>query len=86
MPFIGRKNGILTARQQLHNDAHRWYSTRIEHLFGPWPLLWTMGPCLAFVVHSGLFAGFLYGREAQRAHSATIWVYGRSRNPYFVVL
>ena len=25
VPFIGRKNGTLTARQQCYNDMHRWY-------------------------------------------------------------
>ena len=34
MPFIGRKNGTLTARQQSYNDVDGWYSARIEHLFG----------------------------------------------------
>ena len=33
VPFIGRKNGSLTARQQCYNDVHRWYRARIEQLF-----------------------------------------------------
>ena len=32
VPFIGRKNGTLTARQQSYNDVHRWYRARIEQL------------------------------------------------------
>ena len=33
VPFIGRKNGTLTARQQCYNDVHGWYRARIEQLF-----------------------------------------------------
>ena len=33
VPFIGRKNGTLTARQQCCNDVHGWYRARIEQLF-----------------------------------------------------
>ena len=40
MPFIGRKNGTLTARQQSYNDVHGWYRARIEQLFA-W--LWHWG-------------------------------------------
>ena len=40
MPFIGRKNGTLTARQQSYNDAHGWYRARIEQLFAQ---LWHWG-------------------------------------------
>ena len=32
VPFIGRKNGPLTARQQCYNDVHGWYRARIEQL------------------------------------------------------
>ena len=32
VPFIGRKNGISTARQQPY--VHGWYRAHIEHLFG----------------------------------------------------
>ena len=42
MPFIGRKNGTLTARQQSYDDAHGLY----EHLFGQlwhWGLFGTSG-------------------------------------------
>ena len=35
VPFIGRKNGTLTARRQLYNDVHGWYRAHTEHLFGP---------------------------------------------------
>ena len=31
VPFIGRKNGTLTARQQCYNEVHGW--ARIEQLF-----------------------------------------------------
>ena len=30
VPFIGRKNGTLIARQQCYNDVHGWYRARIE--------------------------------------------------------
>ena len=33
VPFIGRKNGTLTARQQCYNDVHGWYRAHIEQLF-----------------------------------------------------
>ena len=33
VPFIGRKNGILTAQRQSYNDVHGWYRAHIEHLF-----------------------------------------------------
>ena len=33
VPFIGRKNGTLTACQQCYNDVHGWYRARIEQLF-----------------------------------------------------
>ena len=33
VPFIGRKDGTLTARQQCYNDVHGWYRARIEQLF-----------------------------------------------------
>ena len=46
VPFIGRKNGTLTARQPSYNDVHGWYRARIEHLFEQ---LWHWGlvnpPC-----------------------------------------
>ena len=50
MPFIGRKNGTLTARQQGYNDVHGWYRARIEQLFARlwhWGLvrnIWRGGP------------------------------------------
>ena len=34
VPFMGRKNGTLMARQLLYNDVHGWHRTHIEHLFG----------------------------------------------------
>ena len=40
VPFIGRKNGTLTARQQCYNDVHGWYRARIEQLFAR---LWHWG-------------------------------------------
>ena len=33
VPFIGRKNGTLTSRQQCYNDVHGWYRARIEQPF-----------------------------------------------------
>ena len=33
VPFIGRKNGTLTAREQCYNDVHGWYRAHIEQLF-----------------------------------------------------
>ena len=33
VPFVGRKNGTLTARQQCYNDVHGWYRAHIEQLF-----------------------------------------------------
>ena len=33
VPFIGRNNATLTARQQSYNDVHRWSRARIEELF-----------------------------------------------------
>ena len=50
VPFIGRKNGTLTARQKCHNDVHVWYRARIEQLFARlwhWGLvrnIWRGGP------------------------------------------
>ena len=50
VPFIGRKNGTLTARQQGYNDVHGWYRARIERLFARlwhWGLvrnIWRGGP------------------------------------------
>ena len=50
MPFIGRKNGTLTSRQQCYNDVHGWYRARIEQLFARlwhWGLIrniWRGGP------------------------------------------
>ena len=50
VPFIGRKNGTLTARQQSYNDVHWWYRARIERLFARlwhWGLvrnIWRGGP------------------------------------------
>ena len=32
VPFIGRKNGTLTAHQQCYNDVHGWFWARIEQL------------------------------------------------------
>ena len=29
VPFIGRKNGTLTARQQCYNDVHGWYGAAV---------------------------------------------------------
>ena len=40
VPFMGRKNGALSARQQCYNDVHRWYRARIERLFAQ---LWHWG-------------------------------------------
>ena len=34
LPVIARKNGTLTAWQQLYNNVHGWYRACIEHLFG----------------------------------------------------
>ena len=48
--FIGRKNDILSARQQSYNDVHGWYRARIEQLFAHlwhWGLnrnIWLGGP------------------------------------------
>ena len=39
-PFIGTKNGTLTARQQWYNNVHEWYRACSEHLFGQ---LWHWG-------------------------------------------
>ena len=50
VPFIGRKNGTLTTRQQCYNDVHGWYRARIEQLFARlwhWGLvrnIWRGGP------------------------------------------
>ena len=50
VPFIGRKNGTLTARQQSYNDVHGWYRAHIEQLFARlwhWGLvrnIWRGGP------------------------------------------
>ena len=50
VPFIRRKNGTLTARQQCYNGVHRWYRARIEQLFARlwhWGLvrnIWHGGP------------------------------------------
>ena len=50
MPFIGRKNEVLTTRQQSYNDMHRWCRARIEQLFAwlrHWGLvrnIWRGGP------------------------------------------
>ena len=40
VPFIGRKNGILTARQQCCYDGHGWHRACIEQLFAH---LWHWG-------------------------------------------
>ena len=40
MPFVERKNGTLTARQQCYSDVHGWYRARIEQLFAR---LWHWG-------------------------------------------
>ena len=40
VPFIGRKNGPLIARQQCYNDLHGLCHTRIEQLFAR---LWHWG-------------------------------------------
>ena len=40
VPFIGRKNGTLTARQHSYKDVHGWYRACIGHLFGQ---LWLWG-------------------------------------------
>ena len=40
VPFVGRKNGTLTAFQQSYNDVHGWYRARIEQLFAR---LWHWG-------------------------------------------
>ena len=50
VPFIGRKNGTLTARQQCYNDVHGRYRAHIEQLFARlwhWGLvrnIWRGGP------------------------------------------
>ena len=50
VPFIGRKNGTLTARQQCYNDVRGWYRAHIEQLFARlwhWGLvrnMWRGGP------------------------------------------
>ena len=50
VPFIRRKNGTVTDRQQSYNDVHGRYRARIEHLFGQlwhWGLvgdIWRGGP------------------------------------------
>ena len=33
VPFIGRKNGTSTARQQLYNDVPGWHRAGIKHLY-----------------------------------------------------
>ena len=46
VPFIGRKNGTLTARQQCYNDVHVWYRAHIEQPLlgcGIWVCLGTSG-------------------------------------------
>ena len=40
VPFMGRKLGTLTARQQCYNDVHGWYRASIEQLFAR---LWHWG-------------------------------------------
>ena len=40
VPFIGTKNGTLTARQQCYNDVHGWFRARIEQ---PFARLWHWG-------------------------------------------
>ena len=44
VPFIGRKNGTLTARQQCYNDAHGWYRAHIEQPAEPncWLTFWVI--------------------------------------------
>ena len=50
MPFIGRKNDTLSARQHSYNDVHGWYRARTEQLFAHlwhWSLIrniWCGGP------------------------------------------
>ena len=50
VPFLGRKNGTLTTRQQGYNDVHGWYRARMEQLFARlwhWGLvrnIWRGGP------------------------------------------
>ena len=50
VPFIGRKNGTLTTRQQCYNDVHGWYRAHFEQLFARlwhWGLvgnIWRGGP------------------------------------------
>ena len=44
----------------------------------------TMAPVLFCVGRS--YGGALSAVRAQRAHSATIWAYGRTRDPYFEIL
>ena len=42
VPFIGRKSGTLTSRQQFYNDVHGWYRARVQQLFchlGHWGLV-----------------------------------------------
>ena len=85
MPFIGRKNGTLTARQQSYNDVHDLYRARIEHLFGQ---LWHWGwlgissvaalmsrtsPCV-FCCISGNFA--FRGMHSEAGPSPSLWTTG----------
>ena len=50
VPFIGKKNGTLTACQQSYDDVHGWYRARIQQLFARlwhWGLvrnIWRGGP------------------------------------------
>ena len=43
MPFIGRKNGTLTARQQCYNDVHGWYRAIYGTKSPPPPVPWRYG-------------------------------------------
>ena len=40
VPFMGRKNGTLTAQQKCYNELHGWYHARIQQLFA---CLWNWG-------------------------------------------
>ena len=80
VPFIGRKNGTLTSRQQSYNDVHGWRAC-IEHLFGQlWHLglvrnIWRGGPdelqpvCACFVAFHAIL-------HSEASRSPTLWTMG----------
>ena len=75
VPFIGRKNGTLTARQQSYNDVHGWYRARLEQLFAPfWHRglvrnIWRGGPnefqSVRILLH---FTQFCIRRQVRHPH------------------